>query len=142
MWAKSLFYFYSFLLGGFSRNPTLRAVGLDCAGRAKKHESRGRFISSGRMDAELKELEETTRGLQLDLERMIASEEQAKTRREHLDTQTNALRKELAAARSRLDRAEQIRNTCKRLTYLEDKLHPLAKAIKSGTSIFVFSLLV
>jgi chromosome segregation ATPase len=115
---------------------------LDCAGRAKKHESRGRFISSGRMDAELKELEETTRGLQLDLERMIASEEQAKTRREHLDTQTNALRKELAAARSRLDRAEQIRNTCKRLTYLEDKLHPLAKAIKSGTSIFVFSLLV
>jgi hypothetical protein len=47
-----------------------------------------------------------------------------------------------AAARSRLDRAEQIRNTCKRLTYLEDKLHPLAKAIKLGTSIFVFSLLV
>ena len=94
------------------------------------------------MDAELKELEETTRGLQSDLERMIASEEQAKTRREHLDTQTNALRKELAAARSRLDRAEQIRNTCKRLTYLEDKLHPLAKAIKSGASIFVFSLLV
>jgi hypothetical protein len=94
------------------------------------------------MDAELKELEETTRGLQLDLERMIASEEQAKKRQEHLDMQTNALRKELAAARSRLDRAEQIRNTCKRLTYLEDKLHPLAKAIKSGTSIFVFSLLV
>lgn len=87
-------------------------------------------------DAELDELETRNRGLQQDLDRVLALEHEANTKRESLDSQTQSLKEELAAARSRLERAAQIRNTCQRLNSLESKLHPLgAKASKSGASI-------
>ena len=74
---------------------------------------------------ELEELEERNRGLQHDLELVKAGEQEAARTRESLERQRAVLREEVAAATSRLERATQIRNTCKRLSNLEGKLHPL-----------------
>jgi len=75
--------------------------------------------------AELEELEERNRALQAALDRITAAEQEAKAEREFLDAKAETVRQELAAARSRNERAAQIRNTCKRLTCLEGKLHPV-----------------
>ncbi len=74
---------------------------------------------------EVKELEERNRGLQHDLELVKAGEQEAARTRESLERQRAVLREEVAAATSRLERATQIRNTCKRLSNLEGKLNPL-----------------
>jgi hypothetical protein len=73
---------------------------------------------------ELEELEERNTGLQQDLERVKRSEQEAARTRESLERQRAVLREEVAAATIRLERATQIRNTCKRLSSLECKLHP------------------
>jgi chromosome segregation ATPase len=74
---------------------------------------------------ELEELEERNRGLQHDLELVKAGEQEAARTRESLERQRAVLREEVAAATSRLERATQIRNTCKRLSNLEGRLNPL-----------------
>jgi len=85
--------------------------------------------------AELEELEERNRGLQLELDRIDQAEQQAKAQRETVDKQAEALRQELTAARSRLERAALIRSTCKRLTCLEGKLGPIGGASKGNLEI-------
>ena len=78
------------------------------------------------MDArdELHELEERNKALQAALDRIMSAEQESKSEKEFLDAKAGAVRQELAAARSRNERAAQIRNTCKRLSSLEGKLHP------------------
>ena len=75
----------------------------------------------------MEDLEERNRALQSALDRIMTAEQEAKSEKEFLDAKVDAVRQELSAARSRNERAAQIRNTCKRLTCLEGKLHPVGK---------------
>lgn len=100
--------------------------------------------SDSTIQAELEELEERNRGLQMELDRIALAEQEARTQRDSVEKNSEALRQELAAARSRLERAAQIRNTCKRLSCLEGKLGPMWGAkregvrTKSGASLPVY----